>query len=38
METELAKAYEPQEVEKRIYDFWMKGNWFHAEPDPEKKP
>ena len=38
METELAKAYEPQEVEKRIYDFWMKGNWFHAEPDPKKKP
>ncbi|WP_322180934.1 valine--tRNA ligase [Neglectibacter caecimuris] len=38
MNTELAKAYEPQEVEKRIYDFWMKGGWFHAEPDPEKKP
>ncbi len=38
MNTELAKAYEPQEVEKRIYDFWMKGGWFHAEPDPNKKP
>ncbi len=38
MSKELAKAYEPQEVEKRIYDFWMKGGWFHAEPDPKKKP
>ncbi len=38
MSTELAKAYEPQEVEGRIYDFWMKGGYFHAEPDPEKQP
>ncbi len=38
MSTELAKAYEPNEVEKRIYDFWIKGGWFHAEPDPKKKP
>ncbi len=38
MSTELAKAYEPQEVEKRIYDFWMQGGYFHAVPDPEKKP
>lgn len=38
MSKELAKAYEPNEVEKRIYDFWMKGGWFHAEPDPDKKP
>ncbi len=35
---ELAKAYEPKEVEKRIYDFWMQGGWFHAEVDPKKKP
>ncbi len=38
MSTELAKAYEPQEVEHRIYDFWMRGGYFHAEPDPKKKP
>lgn len=38
MNTELAKAYEPQEVEKKIYDFWMKGNYFHAEVDKNKKP
>ena len=36
--TELAKAYEPQEVEKRIYDFWLDGKYFHAEADPAKKP
>ena len=38
MSKELAKAYEPKEVEDRIYDFWMKGKYFHAEVDPEKKP
>ncbi len=38
MSKELAKAYEPQEVEGRIYDFWMKGGYFHAEVDPKKKP
>ncbi len=38
MSKELAKAYDPSEVEDRIYDFWMKGNYFHAEPDPKKKP
>ncbi|MDO4460796.1 MAG: valine--tRNA ligase [Clostridia bacterium] len=38
MAKELAKAYEPKEVEDRIYDFWLKGNYFHAEVDPEKEP
>ena len=38
MNKELAKAYEPQEVERRIYDFWMKGGYFHAKVDPKKKP
>ena len=38
MSRELAKTYEPQEVEDRIYDFWLSGGYFHAEPDPEKKP
>ncbi len=38
MSKELAKAYEPREVEDRIYDFWMRGGYFHAEVDPEKKP
>ena len=38
MSKELAKAYEPKEVEDRIYDFWMKGKYFRAEVDPKKKP
>ena len=38
MSKELAKAYEPKEVEDRIYDFWMKGKYFNAEVDPKKKP
>lgn len=38
MNKELAKAYEPQEVEKRIYEYWMQGNYFHAVVDKEKEP
>ena len=38
MSKELAKGYEPKEVEDRIYDFWLSGGYFHAEPDPDKKP
>lgn len=38
MSKELAKAYDPHEVEDRIYDFWVKNGFFHAEPDPAKKP
>ncbi len=35
---QLAKTYDPHEVEDRIYDSWIKGNYFHAEPDESKKP
>ena len=44
MAKELAKVYEPQEVEKRIYQFWIDGNYFHAtayakdKNGNEKKP
>ena len=37
MSRELAKTYEPQEVEDRIYKFWTDGGYFHAKVDPEKK-
>lgn len=30
--SELAKTYEPREVEDRIYKFWLDGGYFHAEP------
>ncbi len=35
---ELPKVYDPKQVEKKIYDMWLEGNYFHAERDPEKKP
>ena len=38
MAQELEKSYNPSSFEDRIYDFWMKGNYFHAEADPDKKP
>ena len=38
MSKELAKQYDPKNVEDRIYQTWLDGNYFHAEPDPEKKP
>ncbi len=38
MAKELAKSYNPKEVEDKIYDFWLKGKYFHAEVDKSKKP
>jgi valyl-tRNA synthetase len=35
---ELPKTYEPQAVESRIYDMWLKGGYFRAERDMQKKP
>ena len=38
MTHELAKTYEPQNVEDRIYRSWIEGGYFHAQVDPSKKP
>ncbi len=38
MAKELAKQYDPKNVEDRIYDFWLKGNYFHAKVENDKKP
>ena len=35
---ELAKTYEPREVEDRIYAFWQDGNYFAADVDSKKTP
>ena len=35
---ELPKTYNPQEVEDRIYADWESRGYFHAAPDPQKKP
>ena len=37
-ERQLAKVYDPHEVEDRIYQFWLDGGYFHAEVHPDKKP
>ncbi|MCX5848894.1 MAG: valine--tRNA ligase [Deltaproteobacteria bacterium] len=34
---ELGKAFEPAEAEKRLYDYWLKNNYFHAQ-DKSKAP
>ncbi len=38
MAKELAKQYDPKNVEDRIYDFWLEGNYFHAKLETDKKP
>ena len=38
MKNELPKVYEPQQVEDRIYQSWMEGGCFKADPDPKKEP
>ena len=38
MGKQLDKIYEPKSVESRLYDFWQKNGYFHAEPDKSKKP
>ena len=35
---ELEKTYNPQDIEERLYDKWMKNKYFHAEVNPNKKP
>ena len=34
---ELAKTYDPQEMEPRIYDNWLKKGYFHADVNSDKK-
>ncbi|MBQ4155218.1 MAG: valine--tRNA ligase, partial [Clostridia bacterium] len=38
MAKELAKQYNPGEVEDRTYKFWLDGDYFHATVDAKKKP
>ncbi|MFV0399396.1 MAG: valine--tRNA ligase [Oscillospiraceae bacterium] len=38
MAKELSKQYDPQQVEGRIYQFWLDGGYFHAVPNPDKSP
>ena len=38
MDKNLAKTYDPAQVEDRIYQTWTENGYFHAEIDPDKKP
>ena len=37
-EISMAPKYNPQEVEKGRYDFWLQGKFFEAKNDPNKQP
>lgn len=38
MSKELAKTYDPKGLEDRLYQKWLDKKYFHAEPNPDKKP
>ncbi len=38
MAKELAKTYDPKDIEERLYEKWMENGYFHAKVDPDKKP
>lgn len=38
MAKELAKQYDPKEVEDRTYQFWCDKHYFHADAKSNKKP
>ncbi len=38
MKKELEKVYDPKQVEDKTYRFWLEKRYFHAEPNPKKKP
>ena len=38
MSKELAKTYNPQGMEDRIYQKWLDKKYFHAKVNPDKKP
>ena len=38
MKKELAKTYDPSQMEDRLYEKWEKSGYFHAEVDRSRKP
>ncbi|MBE3578116.1 MAG: valine--tRNA ligase [Limnochordales bacterium] len=34
----LPKTFDPKQVERRWYEFWLKNRLFHAEVDPTREP
>ncbi|AFS71087.1 valine--tRNA ligase [Exiguobacterium antarcticum] len=37
-ELSMPTKYDPQATEEKWYDFWIKGEYFKADQDPEKAP
>ncbi len=35
---ELEKTYNPSAIEQKLYEKWLDKKYFHAEPNPNKKP
>ena len=35
---ELEKTYNPSEIEGKLYQKWLDKKYFHAKPNPDKKP
>ena len=35
---ELPKQYDPQDAQRRWYDFWLEKGYFHADPSSSKPP
>ena len=33
--TDIPTTYDPKQMEERIYQFWLDGGYFHAQPDPD---
>lgn len=38
MSKELAKTYNPKEIEEKLYERWCENKYFHAEADRSRKP
>jgi len=38
MPSELAKAYDPEQVESSIYEYWLDQQVMNAEVNPAKEP
>ena len=38
MNKELAKNYDPKDIEDRLYEKWLNKKYFHAKVDKKKKP
>ena len=38
MRNEIAKVYDANQVEDKLYQFWIEKGYFHAEPNTERQP